>query len=143
MMAGQTLLGNRYRLGTRIGRGGMGEIRMGLDTRLGRVVAVKQLSGALATDPAARARFHREAQAAARLSHPAVVALLDSGEEWDARTGTSTPYIVMELVVGQTLRTLLQRGQRVSPERALELVQGILDALAHSHAAGILHQDIK
>lgn len=143
MLSYENLLGGRYRLGSRLGRGGMGEVRLGLDVKLGRAVAIKVLSPELAGDPAARERFQREARSAARLNHPSIVAVFDTGEAEDPVTGVSTPYIVMELVEGQTLGTLLRRGDQLPTKRALQLIDGVLEALAHSHDAGIVHQDIK
>ena len=138
-----TLVGGRYELGGVLGRGGMAEVRSALDRRLGRQVAVKQLRTDLATDPTFQARFRREAQSAAGLNHPTIVAVYDTGEETDPRTGVSIPYIVMELVEGPTLRDVLRDGRKILPERALELTQGVLDALSYSHKAGIIHRDIK
>ena len=136
-------IGGRYELDDLLGRGGMAEVRRAVDTRLGRPVAVKQLRTDLATDPTFQARFRREAQSAAGLNHPNIVAVYDTGEETDPRTGTSIPYIVMELVEGPTLRDVLRDGRKILPERALELTQGVLDALSYSHQAGIIHRDIK
>ncbi len=137
------VVGGRYELGDLLGRGGMAEVRRAVDRRLGRGVAVKQLRADLATDPTFQARFRREAQSAAGLNHPTIVAVYDTGEETDARTGISIPYIVMELVEGPTLRDVLRDGRKILPERALELTQGVLDALSYSHKAGIIHRDIK
>ncbi|WP_375430865.1 Stk1 family PASTA domain-containing Ser/Thr kinase [uncultured Friedmanniella sp.] len=138
-----TTVGGRYELGDLLGRGGMAEVRGALDRRLGRRVAVKQLRTDLATDPTFQARFRREAQSAAGLNHPTIVAVYDTGEELDADTGISIPYIVMELVEGSTLRDVLRDGRKILPERALELTQGVLEALSYSHKAGIIHRDIK
>ena len=136
-------VGNRYELGDLLGRGGMAEVHRAVDLRLGRPVAVKQLRTDLAVDPTFQARFRREAQSAAGLNHPTIVAVYDTGEETDARSGVSIPYIVMELVEGVTLRDVLRDGRKILPERALELTQGVLDALGYSHKAGIIHRDIK
>jgi len=137
------MIGGRYQLGDLLGRGGMAEVSQALDTRLGRPVAVKRLRADLATDPTFQARFRREAQSAAGLNHPTIVAVYDTGEEPDPTTGVSIPYIVMELVEGPTLRDVLRDGRKILPERALELMQGVLDALSYSHKAGIVHRDIK
>ncbi len=137
------VVGGRYAMGGMLGRGGMAEVRSAVDRRLGRPVAVKQLRADLATDPTFQARFRREAQSAAGLNHPTIVAVYDTGEETDPRTGVSIPYIVMELVEGSTLRDVLRDGRKILPERALELTQGVLDALSYSHKAGIIHRDIK
>ncbi len=143
-MAGNPMMvGGRYELEDLLGRGGMAEVRRAVDTRLGRPVAIKQLRADLATDPTFQARFRREAQSAAGLNHPNIVAVYDTGEETDPQTGVSIPYIVMELVEGPTLRDVLRDGRKILPERALELTQGVLDALGYSHKAGIIHRDIK
>nr|WP_022908680.1 Stk1 family PASTA domain-containing Ser/Thr kinase [Aestuariimicrobium kwangyangense] len=137
------LLGGRYQLESVIGRGGMAEVWRAHDSRLGREVAVKRLRADLSSDPTFQARFRREAQAAAGLNHHNIVAVYDTGEENDAATGVHVPYIVMELVQGHTLRDVLRDGRKILPERALEFVQGVLDALAYSHRSGIVHRDIK
>ncbi len=137
------LLGGRYQLGSLLGRGGMAEVRRARDLRLGRDVAVKQLRVDLATDPTFQGRFRREAQSAAGLNHPNIVAVYDTGEEPDPATGIEVPYIVMELVDGHTLREILRTGRQIQPEKALEFAQGVLDALGYSHKAGIVHRDIK
>ncbi|MGH3388257.1 MAG: Stk1 family PASTA domain-containing Ser/Thr kinase [Actinomadura sp.] len=135
------LLGGRYELGGVIGRGGMAEVHRARDLRLDRVVAIKTLRSDLARDPTSQARFRREAQSAASLNHPSVIAVYDTGED---HLGDSTvPYIVMEYVDGQTLRDLLRENRRLRPERALEIVDGILRALDYSHRGGIIHRDIK
>ena len=139
-------LGERYELGDVIGRGGMAEVFEGKDLRLQRRVAVKILRPDLARDPSFQARFRREAQSAASLNHPNIVAVYDTGEdvlgEADG-TGTVVPYIVMEYVDGMTLRQLLASGRRLLPERALEITSGVLAALDYSHRHGIIHRDIK
>ncbi|CAM5736286.1 non-specific serine/threonine protein kinase OS=Streptomyces alboniger OX=132473 GN=pknB PE=4 SV=1 [Streptomyces alboniger] len=134
-------LGGRYELGQVLGRGGMAEVYLAMDTRLGRTVAVKTLRADLARDPSFQARFRREAQSAASLNHPAIVAVYDTGEDYI--DGVSIPYIVMEYVDGSTLRELLHSGRKLLPERTLEMTIGILQALEYSHRAGIVHRDIK
>ncbi|MFE8007416.1 Stk1 family PASTA domain-containing Ser/Thr kinase [Streptomyces sp. NPDC057418] len=134
-------LGGRYELGSVLGRGGMAEVYLAHDTRLGRTVAVKTLRADLARDPSFQARFRREAQSAASLNHPAIVAVYDTGEDYV--DGVSIPYIVMEYVDGSTLRELLHSGRRLLPERILEMTVGILQALEYSHRAQIVHRDIK
>jgi eukaryotic-like serine/threonine-protein kinase len=143
MTSSPTTVGGRYELGELLGRGGMAEVRQAVDQRLGRSVAVKQLRADLAIDPTFQARFRREAQSAAGLNHPTIVAVYDTGEEIDPLSGVSIPYIVMELVEGPTLRDVLREGRKILPERALELTQGVLEALSYSHKAGIVHRDIK
>ncbi|WP_314175971.1 Stk1 family PASTA domain-containing Ser/Thr kinase [Streptomyces winkii] len=134
-------LGGRYELGSVLGRGGMAEVYLAHDTRLGRTVAVKTLRVDLARDPSFQARFRREAQSAASLNHPAIVAVYDTGEDYV--DGVSIPYIVMEYVDGSTLRELLHSGRKLLPERAMEMCVGILQALEYSHRSGIVHRDIK
>ncbi len=137
------LLGNRYEVGEILGRGGMADVHLGRDTRLGRTVAIKMLRSDLARDPSFQARFRREAQSAAGLNHPAVVAVYDSGEDLDPLSGVNAPYIVMEYVEGRTLRELLTQGQRLPWAEALRLTSGVLAALGYSHTSGIVHRDIK
>ena len=138
------LVGSRYELRELLGRGGMAEVRKGHDTRLGRVVAIKRLRTDLASDATFQARFRREAQSAASLNHPAIVAVYDTGEEPAADgSGVAQPYIVMEFVAGRTLRDILREGRKILPERALEITSGVLSALDYSHRAGIIHRDIK
>jgi serine/threonine-protein kinase len=139
-----TIGGGRYELGALLGRGGMAEVRRAQDLRLGRVVAVKRLRSDLAADPTFQARFRREAQSAASLNHPAIVAVYDTGEELATDgSGLMLPYIVMEYVEGRTLRDILREGRRILPQRALEITGSVLDALDYSHRAGIIHRDIK
>jgi serine/threonine-protein kinase len=138
------LVGGRYEEGEPLGRGGMAEVRRGLDNRLGRSVAIKRLRVDLASDATFQARFRREAQSAASLNHPTIVSVYDTGEEPDPNgSGVTIPYIVMELVTGKTLRDLIREGRKIMPERALEITSGVLEALDYSHRAGIVHRDIK
>jgi serine/threonine-protein kinase len=135
------VLGERYEIGGVLGRGGMAEVHRGRDLRLGREVAVKVLRHDLARDPSFQVRFRREAQASASLNHPAIVAVYDTGED---RTATgATPYIVMEYVEGDTLRDVLRREGRLTPERAMSLSADICGALDFSHRNGIVHRDVK
>jgi beta-lactam-binding protein with PASTA domain/tRNA A-37 threonylcarbamoyl transferase component Bud32 len=135
------LLGGRYELDGIVGRGGMAEVYRARDIRLDRVVAVKTLREDLARDQTFQARFRREAQSAASLNHPSIVAVYDTGE--DNTGGSHVPYIVMEYVDGRTLRDLLRDDRRLLPERALEITDGVLRALDYSHRNGIVHRDIK
>jgi eukaryotic-like serine/threonine-protein kinase len=135
------LLGGRYELDGVVGRGGMAEVYRARDIRLDRIVAIKTLRADLARDQIFQARFRREAQSAASLNHPSIVAVYDTGE--DMMTGIPVPYIVMEYVDGRTVRDLLQDGHRLLPERSLEIIDGVLRALDYSHQAGIVHRDIK
>ncbi|SDD36965.1 serine/threonine protein kinase [Geodermatophilus telluris] len=135
------VLGERYEIGGVLGRGGMAEVHLGRDLRLGREVAVKVLRSDLARDPSFQVRFRREAQAAASLNHPAIVAVYDTGE--DRNTSGATPYIVMEYVEGETLRDVLRREGVLQPERAMSLTADICAALDFSHRNGIVHRDVK
>ncbi|MDP9442330.1 MAG: Stk1 family PASTA domain-containing Ser/Thr kinase, partial [Actinomycetota bacterium] len=133
--------GGRYEVGGTIGRGGMAEVHIGRDVRLGRSVAIKVLRSDLARDPAFQARFRREAQSAASLNHTTIVAVYDTGE--DVVNGIAVPFIVMEYVEGSTLRDLMEAGKRLLPERAMEVTASVLTALEYSHRQGIVHRDIK
>jgi serine/threonine-protein kinase len=119
----------------------MAEVRLGKDVRLGRTVAVKTLRSDLALDYTFQQRFRKEAQSAASLNNPTIVSVYDTGEDY--ADGVPVPYIVMEYVDGQTLRELLASGRKLLPERAMEIVAGVLTALDYSHQAGIVHRDIK
>src|ERR1700685_3956159 len=135
------LLGDRYELDGVVGRGGMAEVYRARDLRLDRIVAIKTLRTDLARDQTFQARFRREAQSAASLNNPSIVAVYDTGE--DMSTGVPVPFIVMEYVDGKTVRELLNDGHRLLPERILEIISGVLRALEYSHQAGIVHRDIK
>jgi serine/threonine-protein kinase len=142
------VLGGRYEVGELIGRGGMADVHLGHDTRLGRQVAIKMLRSDLARDANFLLRVRREAQSAAGLNHPAIVAIFDSGEDDSAVEGpngtrTTLPYIVMEYVDGETLRQQLTEHEQFDPAEAIRVTEGILDALAYSHRMGIVHRDIK
>ena len=134
------MLSGRYRVEELIGRGGMATVYRGYDVTLGRPVAIKILKRDLADDDAFRTRFRLEAQAASRMSHPAIVRVYDAGEDTDGEH--PLPYIVMELVDGTTLRDVLATGT-VSQDDAVRYTDGILEALAYSHRAGVVHRDIK
>jgi serine/threonine-protein kinase len=128
------LLKDRYRLERTLGRGGMAAVWLGEDEVLERPVAVKVLSDTIAGDPGFVARFRREAQTAAGLSHPNLVGVYDFSEEGER------PYLVMQFVPGENLAVRLERGVEVDRER---LARELLDAVVHIHEAGILHRDIK
>lgn len=140
-MSQPRLLGGRYELDVVIGRGGMAEVHRARDLRLDRLVAVKTLRHDLARDHTFQARFRREAQSAASLNHPSIIAVYDTGE--DMVEGVSLPYIIMEYVDGRTLKELLDDDRRLLPERTAEITDGILRALEYSHRSGIVHRDIK
>ncbi|MEV0298397.1 Stk1 family PASTA domain-containing Ser/Thr kinase [Nocardia sp. NPDC050710] len=134
-------LSSRYELGEIIGFGGMSEVHKARDLRLSRDVAIKVLRADLARDPTFYLRFKREAQNAAALNHPAIVAVYDTGEaEVD---GGPLPYIVMEYVDGDTLRDLVRGKGPMPPRRAMEIIADVCAALDFSHKAGIVHRDMK
>jgi eukaryotic-like serine/threonine-protein kinase len=124
-------------VGGLLGAGGMAEVYEGLDRLLARRVAIKVLLAQYAHDPAFLARFRREAQAAASLSHPNIVGVYDTGSEGD------TWFIVMELIAGNTLRELIQLHGPVHPARAAEICSEVSGALAVAHTRGIVHRDVK
>ena len=132
-----SVLVDRYELRTRIGSGGMATVWRAFDRRLGREVAVKVLSEALATDERFRNRFEREAHHVASLSDPNIVVVHDYGADGDQL------FIVMELVKGKTLRQLLAESAPLAPPVVAQLAADVLDGLGHAHEADILHRDIK
>ncbi|KUL35183.1 hypothetical protein ADL22_28105 [Streptomyces sp. NRRL F-4489] len=136
---GEDVLGGRYRLVRLIGRGGMGAVHEAVDTELDRRVAVKRLYGAGGPDAAAvaLARLRREAQALARISHPGVVQVHDSGRHEDR------PYLVMELLDGVDLAKLVAAHGPLPPPVAAAVGLGMCRALAAAHSAGVLHRDVK
>ncbi|WP_307802880.1 Stk1 family PASTA domain-containing Ser/Thr kinase [Frigoribacterium sp. PvP032] len=139
------LLANRYQIGELIGRGGMADVHVGTDARLGRRVAIKLMKPSLATDPAFRTRFRQEAQAAARMAHPTIVRVFDAGEESTRdRSGheVQVPFIVMEYVEGRLLKDIVREGP-MDPAEAVRITEGVLTALEYSHRAGVVHRDIK
>ena len=142
---GVRLLAGRYELGELIGRGGMADVHVGMDTRLGRRVAVKLLKPSLANDPAFRTRFRREAQDAAKMAHPTIVRIFDAGEESIRESNgaeTLVPFIVMEYVDGRLLKDVLADGP-LEPAEATRIISQVLTALEYSHRAGVVHRDIK
>ena len=132
----ERVLGGRYRLGRLLGRGGMAEVYEGVDERLGRPVAVKLLRSGLRRRPELRDRFESEARSAARLSHPNVVAVYDTGED------DGTPFLVMERLPGTTLADHMAEGP-VDPAWLTRVAGDVLGALGAAHAAGVLHRDVK
>ena len=135
------LLGGRYELDGVVGRGGMAEVYRAHDIRLDRIVAVKTLRADVARDQNLQARFRREAQSAASLNHPSIIAVYDTGEDTAGDVGV--PYIVMEYADGRTLGDLLHDGRKLLVQRCLEITDGVLRALEYSHDNGIVHRDIK
>src|ERR1700753_744197 len=134
-------LSERYELGEILGFGGMSEVHLARDVRLHRDVAVKVLRADLARDPSFYLRFRREAQNAAALNHPSIVAVYDTGE---AETATAPlPYIVMEYVDGVTLRDIVHTDGPMPPRRAIEIIAARCQALNFSHQNGIIHRDVK
>jgi serine/threonine-protein kinase len=135
------LLADRYQVEDVIGRGGMSEVHRGRDRRLSRPVAVKVLRKDLARNPAMQERFRLEAQNAADLNHPNIVAVYDTGDQVEGEL--TIPYIVMEFVDGEVLRDMLSRDGPPPPRRALEIVADICVALDFSHRHGVVHRDIR
>ncbi|HEV7209867.1 MAG TPA: Stk1 family PASTA domain-containing Ser/Thr kinase, partial [Mycobacteriales bacterium] len=135
------LLDGRYRVLRPLARGGMATVYVALDTRLERDVALKVMHPALAHDPDFVARFEREAKAAARINHPNVVGVSDTGQ--DGSGADRVVYLVMELVRGPTLRDVLAERGRLPARQALEVLEPVLAALAAAHAAGLVHRDVK
>ena len=140
-MTAPQLFGERYQIGETLGFGGMSEVHRGRDLRLGRDVAIKVLRADLARDPSFQSRFRREAQNAASLNHPAIVAVYDTGES-KGDTGV-IPYIVMEFVDGHTLREMLKKDGALPARRAMEIMADVCAALDFSHRHGIVHRDVK
>jgi serine/threonine protein kinase len=139
------MLAGRYQLGSLLGRGGMADVYLGTDNRLGRTVAIKLLKSSLANDPAFRTRFRQEAQSAARMAHPTIVRVFDAGEEIvrDAHgIESAQPFIVMEYVDGKLLKDIIAMGP-LEPAESVHIMDGILTALEYSHRAGVVHRDIK
>ncbi|MFZ3452127.1 Stk1 family PASTA domain-containing Ser/Thr kinase [Arthrobacter sp. 7Tela_A1] len=139
------ILNGRYEVGELIGRGGMADVYLGRDTRLGRAVAIKVLRPDLARDPLFQSRFRREAQAVAGLNHPSIVSVYDTGDQ-EITNGSPDdvrlPFIVMEYVSGRTLRDLIKAGE-IGTDDAIAYTLGVLSALEYSHRSGIVHRDIK
>jgi eukaryotic-like serine/threonine-protein kinase len=130
-------LGGRYRVERELGRGGMAKVFIGTDTVLGRTVAIKLLAPQFADDDGFVERFRREAQAAARIGHPHIVSVFDTGSD------DGVHYIVMEYVEGRTLADFLAGGGRILPDRAIDIAEDVLTALEAAHAQGVIHRDIK
>jgi serine/threonine protein kinase len=135
------LFANRYQAGDVIGRGTMSEVYRGQDKLVGRDVAIKVLRADLARDPSFQARFRREAKNAAALTHPAIVAVYDTGERETA--AGAIPFIVMEYVPGRTLQEKLKNRSPLPLPQSLTVAAEICAALDFSHRRGVVHRDIK
>lgn len=135
-MIGQ-LLDGRYRVDARIAVGGMATVYRAMDTRLDRVLALKVMHPALATDASFVERFIREAKSVARLAHPNVVAVFDQGAQG------AYVYLAMEYVAGCTLRDVLRERGALRPRAALDIMEPVLAALGAAHRAGFVHRDMK
>ncbi len=135
MLSPGTQLGP-YEVQTLVGVGGMGEVYRARDTRLNRTVALKILPSQVAADPSRRQRFEQEARAASALNHPNIVSVYDIGEQ------AGLAYIVSELIEGESLREVLQRGP-LPISRVIDVAGQVASALAEAHAAGIVHRDLK
>ena len=145
MSENKRMIADRYEVGALIGRGGMADVYEGIDTRLGRKIAIKVLKADLVADPSFEVKFRQEAQNSARMTHPTIVRVYDTGEQESIDANGNhrrTPYIIMEFVNGVVLRDLLH-ARRLSIPEAIGFTEGILTALEFSHRAGIIHRDIK
>jgi eukaryotic-like serine/threonine-protein kinase len=127
----------RFEIEGDVGSGGMANVVRAHDTDLGRKVAIKRLHRHIAAEPAAAARFKREALSAAALSHPGIVTVFDVGEDDDG------PFIVMEFVDGETLTALMSREGPLTPETAAGVTLQVSRALDHAHQRGVIHRDVK
>jgi eukaryotic-like serine/threonine-protein kinase len=132
-------IAGRYRLDSRLGFGGMSTVHLALDERLERQVAVKLLAEHLADDPAFVSRFQREAQAAARLVHPNIVQVFDSGR--DQRTGQY--FIVMEYIQGHSCAEILRDDGWMEVDEALDIIEQACEGLDYAHRHGVVHRDVK
>lgn len=137
MIETRAILKGRYRIGRRLGEGGMAIVFAGQDLLLGRDVAIKTLRPQFAADASFRARFAREARAAASLSHPNIIDVFDVGEE------AGTPFLVMELVRGHSLQSIIATEAPFHPDDVAELLEQVGGALDYAHAKGYVHRDVK
>lgn len=134
-------LNDRYELGDLLGAGGMGRVHRARDLRLGRDVAVKILKGDRVDDASARARFLAEARTAGSLNHPGIATVHDVGEDRSGADGD--PFMVMQLVEGVSVADVLRERGSLPPDAVERLLDGVADALAAAHAAGVVHRDVK
>lgn len=137
MTQAQRTLNNRYELQAKIGDGGMAVVYRALDTQLNRVVAIKILRDTYASDPAFLARFKREAQSAASLTHPNIVNVYDVGQDGELY------YIVMEYIEGANLKDVINREAPIPTAQSLEITAQICDAIGYAHSRNLIHRDIK
>src|SRR5262245_51005490 len=140
-LPGSSLLAGRYRLVDRLGAGGLSVVWRGCDEVLGRLVAVKVLPPSTSADPSFRRRLRAEAQAAARLSHPNITNVYDYGEATTV-DGEPVPYVVMELIDGESLAAVLARVRKLPWQHAARITADVAAALAAAHARGIVHRDV-
>ena len=133
----QGVLAGRYRLERQLGKGGMGSVWLAEHLSLRSWVAVKLMDPAIAATPEGAERFRREAQAAASLRSAHVVQVLDYGVH------ETTPYLVMELMQGESLAACLEREKRLTPARTVSIITQVARALGRAHSAGIVHRDLK
>lgn len=134
----RAVVAGRYTIKSLIGEGGMARVYAAADGQTGARVAVKVLSRVYAGDPRERERFMREAKTIARIAHPSVVKLLDSGQQEDGR-----PFLVMELLEGESLADRLRRDGRIDVELALSIGADVARGLHAAHMAGVVHRDVK
>ena len=133
----RTVLNDRYEIQQRIGRGGMADVFLARDLLLDRLVAIKVLFPEFATDPNFVERFRREAQSAANLTHPNIVAVYDWGKY------ANTYFMAMEYVQGRTLADILRANGHINSVQAAEIANEVAAALGNAHASGVVHRDIK
>ena len=127
----------KYEIVGKIGQGAMGEVFKAHDPILGRDVAIKTMTAAIGSDEELRKRFHREAQSAARLSHPNIITIFDFGED------QGKVYMAMELLEGDDLRSLIERKVDVPLADRVRILVQICEGLAYAHSRGVVHRDIK
>jgi eukaryotic-like serine/threonine-protein kinase len=136
------VLNGRYRLGPKIGDGGMALVYRGLDVRLGRTVAIKVLREQWAADPSFVARFDREAQAVAALNHPNIIGIFDVGSDFD-EDGTDRPFFVMEFIDGPNLKEWIRAHAPLPVDETVAIATQMLAGLGYAHARALVHRDIK